>query len=145
MASEIMQIRQHVAEEHPQLSQVIGKEGLSELVNLIDQVIDAKLDQLNRNKERDPDHEQRRSDADQGLSNADQTASGSDQAAANMDHGAANRSLGGRLTLEAIAASPTATLSLDQSVGSPVRVVAVDNEDRPDRSHRPANDRHHQE
>lgn len=48
MVKDVLQIRDHISEDHPQLAEVMGREGLGELVNLIEEVVDAKLDQLER-------------------------------------------------------------------------------------------------
>jgi len=55
MAREITQIRQHVARDHPQLAEVIGKEGLDELLNLLEEIADAKIEEFGRDMGRQGD------------------------------------------------------------------------------------------
>jgi hypothetical protein len=52
MAKDMTQIRQRIAEDHPQLAEVMGREGLSELVRLIEEVVAAKLDRFKQDAER---------------------------------------------------------------------------------------------
>jgi hypothetical protein len=51
MASQVSIIRQHIAEDHPLLAEVFGKHGLDELLNLIEEVVNSKLDEFQRDTE----------------------------------------------------------------------------------------------
>lgn len=48
MARDVSMIRQHIAEDHPQLAESVGRQGLDELLNLIEEVVKSKLDEFKR-------------------------------------------------------------------------------------------------